>query len=102
MRRITVDLDTKRPISVLWCLFKAFILIEKIINIEVKRSSSGNFHVIIWTRRCYGKDKIYRFRELLGDDPRRIRLDKKRKIAKQTLWDKKIRGQIENLDDLGL
>lgn len=90
--RITADIDSKSKIKLFYAIYKGIKNIEKIKKIEIYKSHSGNHHLIFWTTKRYTKKKIYEIREKIGDDKRRIRIDKKRILGKNTLFDEKFKG----------
>lgn len=89
MERITCDIDTKNRLKVLFLVGKALYKVKKIKEINIKKSHSGNHHLIIWTEHKYTYKQIYDLRKKLGDDPKRINLDKLRTIGQNTLFHKK-------------
>lgn len=89
MIRITADIDSKSSVIVAYNIYRAFKYIEEISYIEIKKSNSKGFHLIVWTNKKYTLKKQYELRELIGDDKRRIKLDRKRKVGRNTLFYKK-------------
>lgn len=87
MRRITADLDTKNPIIILWSLFKAIRIQPS--EIYLKPSNSRGYHLVVWINREVSKKELIKLRKYLGDDPKRIAIDLKRKNPKQYLFYKK-------------
>jgi hypothetical protein len=90
MIRITADIDNKNRLVLLKYIAKAIFKIKDIISLEVKRSNSKGYHMIIYTDKFYNQSEQYKLRAFIGDDPSRIRLDKRRKIGKNTLFEYKI------------
>ena len=96
MIRMTADLDKIslktaqiRVMAILFYLFKKGIVFD---FREIRKSSSGKgVHVILWTSQELTKRKIFFIRSLLGDDPRRLERDKKRRRPKQYLFKRKVR-----------
>ncbi|HKL24220.1 MAG TPA: hypothetical protein VJ912_02710 [Candidatus Nanoarchaeia archaeon] len=89
MLRITCDIDSKNKLKVLFLVGKALYKVKKIKEINIKKSYSGNYHLIIWTEKKYTYKQIYDLRKKLGDDKKRIHLDQLRTIGKDTLFNKK-------------
>jgi hypothetical protein len=87
--RITSDIDDKRRIIIIYYLIKSMILIKNITNIEINKSHSKGYHLIIWTKGKYNKKQVYKLREKLGDDKHRIKMDKLRTFGRDTLFYKK-------------
>jgi len=90
MIRITADIDSKNKFNLIKNIIKAFYKIKDIISLEVKLSNSKGYHLIIYTDKFYTEGQQYKLREYIGDDISRIRMDKKRKIGRNTLFDYKI------------
>lgn len=84
--RITLDIDSKSKFKVAYILFKSMNLIKDIGKVEVLKSQNGNHHMIIWSKKYRKLSEQYKLREKLGDDPRRIKLDKKKKLGRNTLF----------------
>lgn len=84
IRRITADIDSKNIFNLMYRLYNALKLKPR--YLELIPSNSKGWHLIIWTR---ANGKVKDLRAMLGDDIRRINRDAKRKIGKQTLFDKK-------------
>lgn len=89
MRRITADIDSRSRFKLWWYITKSFIFIREIIEIDVLRSYTKGFHLVVWTNKNYHKNQIYNLREVIGDDKNRIRIDKIKKLGEQTLFYKK-------------
>lgn len=89
MKRITIDIDSKNKVRLIYFLTKAILTVKKINLIELKPSHSKGWHIIIWTSFNYTNKIIYELRKKLGDDKNRIRIDKQKKIGRQTLFYKK-------------
>ena len=85
--RITADIDNRFyfPINYL----KALIRIKNIKRIYYRKSTNKGYHLIIFTSKKYNKKDIFKIRKFIGDDYRRINVDKKRKNPKQYLFYKK-------------
>lgn len=90
MIRITADYDTKNKFNIINNLIKCILLIDKIEKLELKKSNSKGYHLILWTKQKYTNNQIYKLRQLIGDDRKRIKMDKIRPFGKQTLFHKKI------------
>lgn len=88
--RITADLDTKDSFKIAESIFRSLSTIKKIESIELEPSNSKGWHLIIWTKQNYSLKQTFNIRKKIGDDPSRIRLDKIRKIGRNTLFDKKL------------
>lgn len=71
--RVTIDLDKKNPITLFITLLKGFILYRKIPNYF--RITKRGYH-IGWIRIPISEHKMYVHRQMLGDDKKRILLDK--------------------------
>lgn len=89
MIRITADIDSKNINILLKDIRNALKKVKKIRLIEIRPSNSKGYHMIIWTKYRYNSRNIYSIRKAIGDDPKRIAMDKLRKIGKQTLFYKK-------------
>lgn len=89
MIRITIDLDTKSKIKVLYYVAKALYKVKKIKSIEVLKSSSENHHIIIWTNKIYTTKQRIHLRKILGDDSYRLSRDINRDMGTDTLFYKK-------------
>jgi len=87
IRRLTADLDFTNPLKVLFYIYRAIKL--KPNEIVLKKSNSKGFHLIIWVNGRLSKKRIFELREYIGDDKKRIELDKKRKKPRQYLFYKK-------------
>ena len=94
MLRITSDIDSKSKLKLAHIFLKGLMNIEKIKLIEVTPSNSKGYHIIFWTTERYSLKEVFKIRKKIGDDPHRIRLDRKRKLGRQTLFNKKIK--VEN------
>lgn len=86
-RRITADIDSKNRYVLAFYTLRA-IMYLKPQHLVIKKSARKGYHLFVWTKEDGKKDKL---RSMIGDDKRRIRLDKTRKIAKQTLFNTKER-----------
>lgn len=93
--RITADIDTKEERYLKASLVTATAIIDKILFIEIKKSNSKGYHIILWTSKFYPEKDLMKIRELIGDDARRIKLDKIRKTGKQTLFYKKEKYKLK-------
>ena len=89
MIRITADIDKKNIIFPLYYAFKAWRNIKRIHLLEIKRSQSGNFHMIVWTSYPYRVWEVFRLRRIIGDDKHRLSMDRMRKFGRNTLFFKK-------------
>ena len=87
MRRITADLDTKNIFKILFRVYRALKLDPK--EIYLKPSNSRGYHLVLWIDREISKKDLFRLRAYLGDDPKRIAIDQRRKKPKQYLFYKK-------------
>lgn len=86
--RITIDIDDK---DLSLPLLKIFLSLEKV-NIKkliIRESSNKGYHIIIFASNPLSHKEIFRLRKFIGDDKKRIRIDKKRKFPKQYLFYKK-------------
>jgi len=90
MIRITADLDTKNKFKIGYYVMKAIIIIKSIKSLELKQSNSKGYHLIIWSSYPYTLKKHFNIRASIGDDKRRIKIDKTRKVGRNTLFDFKI------------
>ena len=88
MRRITADWDFKNPLKVLFYLNRIFKL--KFISLTILPSKKKGFHIYLWTPTKGNKFKI---RAFIGDDKKRIYMDKTHRYARNTLFNKKIKYQ---------
>lgn len=101
MIRITADLDnTKVSIARARAYIISAFLIRQfnypVSDVLVRKSSSGKgCHVILWIdtndTKLLTKSRIFYIRELLGDDYKRVKLDRLRKFPEQRLFKKKIK-----------
>lgn len=89
MIRITADIDTTDIKVINKCINLAIKFIPNIKKLELIKSSKKGYHLIVWTTTFISKKNIFLFRELIGDDFNRIRLDKIRGRGLQTLFDRK-------------
>lgn len=89
MIRITADLDFKNPFKIGYYLMKSFIVIKRIQRLELVPSFRKGYHLEIWTTYPYTIKDHFKLRKRIGDDPSRIKLDKIRKIGRNTLFYKK-------------
>ena len=87
--RITSDIDSKNKLELSWYIYQALKHIKNIKLINITSSNSKGYHLIVWTNHNYSKKRIYELRKLIGDDIRRIKLDKIKKFGQQTLFYKK-------------
>lgn len=89
--RITADLDNT---SMLAARIRTFLvckwLYEKDVIIDKKElrlsSSKKGVHVILWTSNKLNNKAVFFIRELLGDDIRRLEIDKSRRRPRQYLF----------------
>lgn len=84
IRRITADWDFKSPFKIAFYIYRICKLGFN--ELVIKPSSHKGYHVFVWTNR---KGKRNLLRAYIGDDTRRIYLDSKRLIGKQTLFSSK-------------
>ena len=91
LRRITADWDFKNPLKILFYLYRCYTLSPK--EITIKKSNSKGYHVILWLdlHNKVTKKFILILRAYIGDDKKRIEIDKKRKISRQYLFYKKVK-----------
>jgi len=89
MRRITSDIDSKSRIIIGYYTLKALLKIKKIKRIEIRRSYSNNWHLIIWTSYPYTLKDEFRLRKIIGDDLHRLSMDRLRRFGRNTLFYKK-------------
>lgn len=87
--RITLDWDFKNKLKLIWYLFKVIKL--KPMCFIVEKSRSKGFHVQIWLTGKMSQKKKDIIRRKLGEDPAHLRMDKKHRYGKQTLFDIKKR-----------
>lgn len=74
IKRITVDLDDKKLLSIIRCW--SILEVYGFGDIEFKPSPSNRgFHVTAWHKEGYDIDKLLRIRFIAGDDKARIFLD---------------------------
>ena len=98
MQRITADIDNKNPFFLLEKIYIALTKIKKIKFIEIKPSFSKGYHLLVYTTSKYPKNKIYKLRKLIGDDKKRIWIDKniRKGFGEQTLFSSKINFKNKN------
>lgn len=89
MIRITADWDTKDKFIIALNLLKCLTFVRKIKWIKINPSARKGYHLEIWSTQRYTLKQQYHIRAKIGDDKNRIRLDKIRKIGRNTLFDKK-------------
>ena len=89
-KRITIDLDSKSRILLSWIFIKGLFKIKDVFEVNVKKSYSGNYHLIFWSNRNYSQNEIFKLRKKLFDDKNRIRIDKLRGYNLQTLFYDKV------------
>lgn len=89
MIRITADYDFKNRLKLVLNFFKVLITVKKIKYIELRPSAHKGWHIEVWSTEKYTVKQKYELRLKIGDDPSRVRLDKKRKIGRDTLFFKK-------------
>lgn len=85
--RITLDWDFKNK-------FKCLKYINKIYSNDfecllVEKSRKKGFHVQVWVKGRLSQKKKDILRSKWGEDPAHLRMDKKHKFGKQTLFDEK-------------
>lgn len=90
MERITIDIDTRNKLKLIWIIAKTFYHIPEFKAITLEQSNSKGYHLVIWLDICSTK-KQFSLRKALNDDKHRLFLDIKRKYPKQYLFFKKIR-----------
>jgi len=87
IERVTVDLDSKNKIKLLWIRIVLFVLNAK--NISIKQSpSKKGYHIEAWMFGMSKKTNLF-IRKILLDDPMRVSLDAKSGRQIQVLFDKK-------------
>jgi hypothetical protein len=89
MIRITSDIDSKSKIKILFYTAKALFIIKRLKRIELKKSYSGNHHLIIWTTYPYKVKEQFRLRLRIGDDRHRVSMDRLRRFGRNTLFNTK-------------
>ena len=82
--RVTIDVDHQFN----------FLQIQKGIEMfgrfpEIRKSPSGRGYHLIWRNLQISWEESMKYRRLLGDDPRRIMIDKVSRGATQVLFSKK-------------
>lgn len=95
MKRITLDWDSKNKYDLSSRMRNIFLVVKDIEKIEIKKSTSKGYHVIIWTNKDYTENYTYRIRMDLYDDIRRVINDKYRIVGKNTLFNKKKRKKFK-------
>jgi predicted phosphatase len=88
IKRISSDIDSKNNLELCWYVYQALKKIKKIKSIEITPSYSKGYHLIVLNSHPYKQKQIYRLRKKIGDDIRRIEIDKIRRI-KDTLFNSK-------------
>lgn len=89
MKRITADIDKKNKFIIGYYAIKALFKIKRISKIEIKRSSSKNWHLIVFTSFPYTLKEHFQLRKEIGDDLHRLSMDRLRKFGRNTLFYKK-------------
>jgi hypothetical protein len=87
--RITLDWDFKNRFKAIYYLFKIFSLGFECLIIE--KSRKKGFHIQIWLKGKLSQNQKDTLRSKLGEDKAHLRMDKKHKYGKQTLFDLKKR-----------
>jgi hypothetical protein len=85
--RVTIDSDSNSRLSLLWKIFKGFILCRKFPD-EIRKTSKG-YH-LIWYGLKIDFKKHFVYRKFIGDDPHRILLDMNPKRIGQVLFTSKM------------
>lgn len=86
--RITIDIDTKNPIFLFRTFFYGLIMYRKLPNLF--HITKKGYH-LGWINVKISEDDMFRHRLLLGDDKRRILLDRICLCKpRQTLFNRKI------------
>jgi len=103
--RVTLDIDAYIEDFELTATRAAYQLEHLADKVEVRVSSSGEgVHIIAWFEEQLGKDAKRRLRRTLGDDAKRLELDKRRWRFRQTdnvLWTRKENGEADqDFDDI--
>lgn len=92
MIRITADIDHKNIQKISYKIREAIRLYEIVPErIVIKKSNSKGYHIIIFTKDKLKKNEIMHIRKILGDDEKRLSMDKKRRRPKQYLFKEKIK-----------
>ena len=85
--RVTIDIDSKSKKCLYWCVFRGLLYFRKMPDI---RKTMRGFHVI-WRGLKINEKESYEYRKRLGDDWKRIELDKASpKRLKQVLFTEKV------------
>lgn len=71
-RRITIDLDKSSVYRCLWAALKGSVYCKSFPEI---RMTQRGWHLIWFTDKAKDNNDVLRFRERIGDDPKRIALD---------------------------
>lgn len=89
MYRITADWDFKNKFKIAYYLIKTMFIVKNIKYIIIRPSNSKGYHLIVWTSKFYTIREKFRIRKRIGDDKGRIRLDRRRRLGRNTLFYKK-------------
>ena len=87
--RITADIDTHDLSETFLSLVVASEKLE-IEQLVIRKSTNKGYHLIVFTKQLLKTSDIFKYRKLLGDDKKRVTMDKRRKRPKQYLFKKKI------------
>lgn len=87
--RLTLDWDFKNRIKALWYLAK--IWKHGFEALIVEKSRNKGYHVQVWVTGRMSQGRKDWLRSIWGEDPAHLRMDKKHRIGKQTLFDDKRR-----------
>lgn len=88
--RITIDLDSKSKLKLLYYVYKGIKIIPKLVGIKIMPSTSKGWHIIFYSNERMSMERIFKYREKLGDDKLRIYYSKKER-PRQILFQKKLK-----------
>lgn len=71
--RVTIDIDDKDYLDLVWKIFKGVVLMESFP--EIKESSGGRGWHLIWRKQNLTMPEVNHYRRVVGDDSNRIFLD---------------------------
>lgn len=92
--RITVDIDNKANLE--YSLKQGYKLLKRRPDVIRESPNKRGYHLIWYNVNC-SEEEMFKFRKLIGDDPVRIKLDKKVKLNfKQVLFTKKKKEVLDN------
>lgn len=87
--RITLDWDFKNKFKAIYYLFKIFS--HGFECLVVEKSRKKGYHIQIWVKGKLSQKQKYIIRNKWGEDKAHLRMDKKHRYGKQTLFDLKKR-----------